>query len=46
MPLGYFGIDAAAVRPLVARGYSLICAGVDCVLLGQGAKRLVDELRT
>lgn len=46
MPLGYFGVDAAAVRPFIARGYSLICAGVDCVLLGQGAKRLADELRT
>jgi 2-dehydro-3-deoxyglucarate aldolase len=45
MPLGYFGLDARAVRPFVDRGYTLICAGVDCVLLGQGAQRLVDELR-
>ena len=46
MPLGYFGVDADAVRPFIARGYSLICAGVDCLLLGQGARRLAEELRT
>jgi 2-keto-3-deoxy-L-rhamnonate aldolase RhmA len=45
MPLGYFGIDASAVKPFIARGYTLICAGVDCVLLGQGAKRLAEELK-
>lgn len=45
MPLGYFGLDAKAVAPFVARGYTLVCAGVDCVLLGQSAKRLVDELK-
>jgi 2-keto-3-deoxy-L-rhamnonate aldolase RhmA len=46
MPLGYFGLDARAVAPFVARGYSLICASVDCVLLGQGAKRLLNDLRS
>jgi len=46
MPLGYFGLDARAVAPFIARGYSLICASVDCVLLGQGAKRLLDDLRS
>jgi 2-keto-3-deoxy-L-rhamnonate aldolase RhmA len=45
MRLGYFGVDASAVRPFMARGYTLICAGVDCVLLGQSAKRLADELK-
>ena len=45
MPLGYFGLDARAVAPFIARGYTLICASVDCVLLGQNAKRLNDELR-
>jgi len=44
VPLGYFGVDANAVAPYVARGYTLICAGIDCLLLGQGAKRLLDEL--
>jgi len=45
MPLGYFGLDAAAVLPLVERGYTLICAGIDCGLLGRAAKGLADELR-
>jgi 2-keto-3-deoxy-L-rhamnonate aldolase RhmA len=45
MPLGYFGMDENSVRPWVARGYTLICAGVDCVLLGQGASRLLSKLR-
>ena len=44
MPLGYFGVDARAVRPFIERGYTLICAGVDCLFLGQGAKALADEL--
>jgi 2-keto-3-deoxy-L-rhamnonate aldolase RhmA len=45
MPLGYFGLNAKAVVPYVERGYTLVCAGVDCVLLGQAARRLVDELK-
>jgi 2-dehydro-3-deoxyglucarate aldolase len=45
MPLGYFGIDAAAVEPYIDRGYTLICASVDCVLLGQSAKRLATGLK-
>jgi len=46
MPLGYFGIDAAAVAPYVDLGYTLICAGVDCLLLGQGASRLLTALKS
>jgi len=45
MPLGYFGVDAAAVAPYVARGYTLVCASVDCLLLGQGARRLLAQLK-
>jgi 2-keto-3-deoxy-L-rhamnonate aldolase RhmA len=45
MPLGYFGVTAAAVRPYVERGYTLIVAGVDALYLGQGAKALLAELR-
>jgi 2-keto-3-deoxy-L-rhamnonate aldolase RhmA len=37
MPLGYFGVTAAAVRPLIARGYSLLVAGVDTLYLANGA---------
>ena len=45
MPLGYFGVTAAAVQPYVARGYTLIVAGVDTLYLANGAKALLKELR-
>ena len=45
MPLGYFGVTAAAVQPYVALGYTLIVAGVDTLYLGNGAKALLAELR-
>ena len=34
LPLGYFGVTAAAVQPYVAQGYTLIVAGVDTLYLG------------
>ena len=45
MPFGYFGISAAAVEPYVARGCTLIVAGVDTLFLAAGAKSLLAELR-
>jgi 2-keto-3-deoxy-L-rhamnonate aldolase RhmA len=44
MPLGYFGVTAEAVRPFMQRGCTLIVAGVDTLLLGTAAKRLLDDL--
>jgi len=44
MPLGYFGVTAAAVAPYVALGYTLIVAGVDTRYLANGAKALLAEL--
>ena len=46
MPLGYFGVTAAAVQPYVAAGYTLIVAGVDTLYLANGAKALLSELRS
>ena len=46
MPLGYFGVQAAAVRPYVERGFTLIVAGVDTLLLAGAAKELLGRLRT
>jgi 2-keto-3-deoxy-L-rhamnonate aldolase RhmA len=46
MPLGYFGVTAAAVRPYAERGYTLLVAGVDTLFVGQGAKTLLAELRS
>jgi 2-keto-3-deoxy-L-rhamnonate aldolase RhmA len=45
MPLGYFGVTAAAVKPFVARGYTLLVAGVDTLFLANGAKTLLADLR-
>jgi 2-keto-3-deoxy-L-rhamnonate aldolase RhmA len=45
MPLGYFGVTAAAVRPYAARGYTLLVAGVDTLYLANGANALLAELR-
>lgn len=45
MPLGYFGVTAAAVKPYVGRGYTLLVAGVDTLFLANGAKALLAELR-
>jgi 2-dehydro-3-deoxyglucarate aldolase len=44
MPVGCFGIDAAAVQPFLARGCTLIVAGVDTLFLAGGATRLLDHL--
>lgn len=44
MPLGYFGVTAAAVRPYAALGYTLLVAGVDTLYLASGARALLAEL--
>ncbi len=43
--LGIFGVSAAAVKPYIDQGYTLIVAGVDTILLGQAARELVAELK-
>ena len=45
IPLGYFGVSPADVRPYMERGYNLIAAGVDTFLLAGAAGRLLVELR-
>ena len=45
MPLGYFGVTASAVQPFIHRGYTLITAGVDTLLLGHAASQLLKQLR-
>ena len=46
MPVGYFGVTADAVKPAIERGYTLIVAGVDALLLGTAAKKLLANLRS
>lgn len=44
-PIGYFGVSAAAIQPLRQRGCTLLVAGVDTLLLGSAARRLLAELQ-
>jgi 2-dehydro-3-deoxyglucarate aldolase len=44
MPLGFFGVSPAAVRPYIDKGYKLICTGVDAGLLVGSAVALLEEL--
>lgn len=46
IPLGIFGITPDAVAPYAAKGFSLIVAGVDTLLLGTSAKELSQKLKT
>src|SRR5690606_6338677 len=43
--VGIFGATAGAVEPWMARGVTLVVAGVDALLLGQAARALHDSLR-
>jgi 2-dehydro-3-deoxyglucarate aldolase len=43
--LGIFGVSAEAVQPYRTRGYTLIVAGVDTLLLGQAARELLAQIR-
>jgi 2-keto-3-deoxy-L-rhamnonate aldolase RhmA len=43
--LGIFGVSADAVKPYIEKGYTLIIAGVDTLMLGQAAQILFAELR-
>lgn len=45
IPLGYFGVTAAAVKPYAAKGYTLLVAGVDTLYVASGAKAVLAELR-
>jgi 2-keto-3-deoxy-L-rhamnonate aldolase RhmA len=45
VPLGYFGVTAAAVRPYAAQGYTLLVAGVDTLYVASGAKAVLADLR-
>ncbi len=43
--LGIFGVSADAVKPYLAKGYTLITAGVDTLLLAQAASSLLAQLK-
>ena len=43
--LGVFGLDAAAVQPFIAQGFSLIAVGIDAVLLSRAAGYTLVDLQ-
>ena len=43
--LGVFGASAEAVRPYMDQGFTLIAAGTDTLLLGRGARELLEKMR-
>lgn len=45
LPLGYFGMTANSVKPFIADGYSLICAGTDADFVTRGALQLAADLK-
>ena len=45
MALGIFGVDAAAVAPFIKQGYTLNAVGMDTLMLGQSARRVLSELK-
>ena len=45
LKLGIFGVTPAAVRPYLAKGYTFLVAGVDTIMLGKGARAVLDELQ-
>lgn len=45
MPLGIFGLSANAVHPYLERGYTLIVAGADVVLLSTAASQLLAQVK-
>ncbi|MEW4488331.1 aldolase/citrate lyase family protein [Thalassoglobus sp. JC818] len=44
MPVGWFGVSAAAVQPYLERGCTLITSGVDAILLASAAKETLSTL--
>ena len=45
LPLGMFGVNAAAVRQYAEQGYQLLVAGVDTMHLAGAANQALEELR-
>lgn len=45
MPLGIYASSAAAAKPYLEKGFTLIAAGIDALLLGQAARQIVQALK-
>ncbi len=46
LPCGMVGLSAAALRPYIKKGFSVILAGIDGLFLGEAARALLDDVRT
>ena len=44
IPLGIFGVTVAALRPYIAKGFTLIATGCDTLFLGQAAGKFLAEV--
>jgi 2-dehydro-3-deoxyglucarate aldolase len=42
IPTGIFGITPEAVKPYIEDGYTLIAIGIDTMIFGEAAKKIVD----
>lgn len=45
MPLGIFGVTVDAVKPYIAKGFTLITVGVDTVMLGHAARKMLGQVK-
>ena len=45
MPLGYFGVSAADIKPYVTQGYTLVVAATDTIFLASGARHYLKQLQ-
>lgn len=43
--LGIFGLTSKSVRPFIDRGYTLVVAGIDAMMLGSAARQLLADLK-
>ncbi|MDG1894536.1 MAG: aldolase/citrate lyase family protein, partial [Fuerstiella sp.] len=44
IPIGSFGVTADAIRQYEEQGISLLCAGVDVLFLGSGARKMRSQV--
>lgn len=45
MAVGIFGVDVAALKPFIERGFTLNALGMDTLMLEQSARRVLSELK-
>jgi len=46
MKLGIFGVTSDSIRPYRDRGFTLLVAGVDTIILGHGAADLLHQMKS